>query len=84
MAARSANRVKLCATPVLNYLKNLLKNEWHGADNAYIVLAVCTHELVDPHSANMIDVQVEAMQRKANAFKAEKSSRTVKSWPMLL
>ena len=72
MAARSANRVKLCATPVLDYLKNLLKNEWHGADNAYIILAVCMHELVDPHSANMIDVQVEAMQRKANAFKAEK------------
>ena len=84
MAARSANRVKICATPVLDYLKNLLKNEWHGADNAYIILAVCMHELVDPHSANMIDVQVEAMQRKANAFKAEKIEPHRKIWPMLL
>ena len=72
MAARSANRIKVCAGPILDYLKNVLKNEWHGADNAYMVLAISMHELVDPHSASTIDIQVEAMQRKASAFKVEK------------
>ena len=77
MAARSANRIKVYAGPILDFLKNLLKNEWHGADNAYMVLAISMHELVDPHSASTIDIQVEAMQQQVH-LKRKKLNHIVK------
>ena len=71
MAARSADRVKGCVTPVLDYLRNKLNHDWHGADNAYIVIAISTYEMVDPHAASKVDIEIEALQRKANTIKME-------------
>lgn len=71
MAARTADRVKVCVTPVLDYLRHKLNHDWHGADNAYIVLAISTYEMVDPHAALNVDNEIEILERKMNVIKTE-------------